>query len=325
VTPQPNSAAAARADGARPLNAGLSFQVRATRVNYGRSMTLCATGALVGLILAGVSLFNARGTQTNTVPPEDVALVSGQPLLRSDYVTQLEGETGAPYEQSTHAQQLHVVDEMVREELLVQRALELGFGETDQQVRNALVNSVTQQILGQVTTSEPTEQTLQRYYEDNRSHYVSEGMMTVRHLMLPPEAAATAAALQRVTDAVRDLRAATSVEAVMSRYGLKEPRNDSDEFHFAARIHLGDAVFARAVVMTDNTVSDPIPLPDGIHLIKMIHNVAPVPLSYERSRSQVLGDYKSAQQTRLMQGTLKFLHERGKILVSAEYQRDYPE
>jgi parvulin-like peptidyl-prolyl isomerase len=320
VTPQSNSVATAGADSARLPDAGLSFQVQASRVSYRRSMTLCATGALIGLILAGVSLFNARGTQTNTVPPEDVALVSGQPLLRSDFVTQLESETGATYEQSTHAQQLHVLDEMVREELLVQRALELGFGETDQQARNALVNSVMQQILGQVTTSEPTEQALQKYYEDNRSHYVSEGMMTVRHLMLPPEAAATAAALQRVTDAVRDLRAGTPVEAVMSRYGLEEPRNDSDEFHFAARIHLGDAVFAKAVVMTNNTVSDPILLADGIHLIKMLHNVASVPLSYERSRSQVLSDYKSAQQTRLMQGTLEFLHGRAKILVSAEYR-----
>ena len=43
------------------------------------------------------------------------------------------------------------------------------------------------------------------------------------------------------------LRADTPVEAVISKYGLTEPRNDGDEFYFAAKIHLGDALYAAGI------------------------------------------------------------------------------
>jgi len=77
-------------------------------------MVLCAIGAVIGLIIAGIGLFSARGTATNNVPPEDIALVNQRPVLRSDFVTQLESETGDTFEQATRAEKLKVLDEMIR-------------------------------------------------------------------------------------------------------------------------------------------------------------------------------------------------------------------
>ncbi|HEY0340643.1 MAG TPA: hypothetical protein VGC34_07565, partial [Steroidobacteraceae bacterium] len=102
----------------------------ASQVNATRSMVLCAIGAVVGLAIAGVGLFSARGTATRNVPPEDIALVNQRPVLRSDFVTQLESETGESFDQATRAEKLKVLGEMIREELLVQRGLELDFAET---------------------------------------------------------------------------------------------------------------------------------------------------------------------------------------------------
>src|ERR1700728_564111 len=99
----------------------------AGQVNVTRSMTLCAIGAVVGLAIAGVGLFSARGTATHNVPPEDIALVNQRPVLRSDFVTQMEGEAAESFDQATGAEKLKVLDDMIREELLVQRGLELDF------------------------------------------------------------------------------------------------------------------------------------------------------------------------------------------------------
>jgi len=44
-----------------------------------------------------------------------------------------------------------------------------------------------------------------------------------------------------------------------------------------------------------------------------------VPLTFERARLQVLTDYKNAQQERLMGATMRFLRERSKILIAADY------
>ena len=53
-----------------------------------RSMILLASGALIGLAIAGYGLFTAKGTRSRTVPPEAVALVNQRQILRSDFMTQ---------------------------------------------------------------------------------------------------------------------------------------------------------------------------------------------------------------------------------------------
>ncbi len=282
-------------------------QADAPRVNTTRSMVLCAVGAVVGLVIAGIGLFSARGTATHNVPPEDIALVNQRPLLRSDFVNQLESETGEPFDQATRAEKLKVLDEMIREELLVQRGLELDFAETDQMTRNALAMAMDQQALAEVTTSQPSEQQLREFFDKNPARYASDGILTVRHLVATPSNA---------REAVAALRANTPVEQVIAKYGLTEPRNDGDEFYFAARIHLGDAVYAAALKLKDGEVSDPI---EGIHIVKVVKNKVPVPLTFERARLQVLTDFKNAQQERLMTATMKFLRERAKIMIATDY------
>jgi parvulin-like peptidyl-prolyl isomerase len=109
---------------------------------------------------------------------------------------------------------------------------------------------------------------------------------------------------------------------VIAKFGLTEPRNDGDEFYFAAKIHLGDAVYAQALPMKAGDVLEPLQAADGIHVVKVIGNKVPVPLTFERARLQVLTDLKNAQQERLMAATMKFLRERSKILIAPDYS-DY--
>ncbi len=293
-----------------------------SEVNTKRSMILCAVGAVVGLGVAGVGLFSARGTATRNVPPEDIALVNQRPVLRSDFVAQLENETGETFEQATRAEKLKVLDEMIREELLVQRGLELDFAETDQPTRNALAMAMDQQALAEVTTSQPAERQLHEFYEKNPGKYASDGILTVRHLVIPAGSGTPEQRAQKAREVVAALRAGAAVEEVIARFGLTEPRNDGDEFYFAAKIHLGEVLFARALKLEDGEVTEPLSEPDGVHVVKVIRDKVPVPLSFERARLQVLTDLKNAQQERLMAASMRFLRERAKILVASDYS-DY--
>jgi parvulin-like peptidyl-prolyl isomerase len=285
-------------------------------------MILCALGAIIGLAIAGVGLFSARGTATRNVPPEDIALVNQRPVLRSDFVTQLESETGETFDQTTRAEKLKVLGEMIREELLVQRGLELDFAETDQGTRNALAMAMDQQALAEATTSQPSEQQLRDFYQKNPTRYASDGILTVRHLLIPANSGTAQQRAQKARDVVAALRASTPVEQVISRYGLTEPRNDGDEFYFAARIHLGDALFVAALKLQPGEVTEPMQATDGLHVVKVLQDKVPVPLTFERARLQVLTDFKNAQQERLMTNTMKFLQERAKILIASDYS-DY--
>lgn len=308
-------------DQANPTAAGF---FNASQVSTTRSLLLFAIGALAGLAIAGYSLFTAKGTSTRIVPPESIATVNQRPVLRSDFITQLENETGATFEQSTRQNQLKVLGDMVREELLVQRSLELDFGETDQGARNALVSAVTQQILAEATTSQPTQEQLQDYYEKHQAKYATEGTLTVRNLVLPKAAGATPEqAMAKARAAASELQSTTPVEQVMQRHGLIESTQYGEDFYFAAKIHLGEALFEKVQPLEAGAVSEPFAAEDGIHVVKVIANAKPVPLTFERSRQQVFTDYKTDQQERLMDATLKFLRGRSKILIADDYKDDY--
>ena len=296
----------------------------ATRVNSKRSMLLFAVGALTGLGIAGVGLFNAAGTATRIVPPENVVTVNQRPILRSDFVTQLEAQIGVPFDQATRVDKLQVLDEMVREELLVQRALELDFAETDQDARNALVSAVSQQIIAEVMTSQPTDAQLKEYYAGNEKKYATEGTITVRDLVLPiAEGASADQAMAKAKEAAAALATNAPISQVVQRFGLKEAKDYGEDFYFAARIHLGEALFAKAATLEDGAVSEPLLASDGIHIVKVLRNTRPVPLTFERSRQQVLTDYKNESQAKLMEATLKFLRSRSNILITDDYAGDY--
>src|SRR5271170_8129457 len=128
-------------------------------------------GALVGLVMAGYALFTARGTSTLIVPPEDVALVNQQPIARSDFLLQLQTLYGVDLRHATAAQRRKVLDDMIREELFVQRGKELDVASTDPDVRAAMVNSVELEIAADAVTSQPTETQLRAYYALHRARY----------------------------------------------------------------------------------------------------------------------------------------------------------
>lgn len=293
-------------------------------VNTRRALTLCAAGALLGLGIAGYGLFTAAGTSTRHVPPENVAMVNQRPILRSDFITQLESETGKRFAETSRAEQLQVLDEMVREELLVQRGLELDFAETDQGTRNALVSTISEQAVAEVTTAQATEQQLREYFEQHPGQWATEGVMSLRSFVLRGAQAQNAE--QRAADmrkAVEELRTGMPPEQVIARHGLTELPPQDAEYYFTVQYRLGDALFAAIRDLSSGEVSAPVAAKDGIHVVQMIKNEKPVPLSFEAARPRVFSDYNDAAQARIMDSTMKFLRGRAKILIGADYAGDY--
>jgi len=313
-----------KAASAEPRTSGGFWDLKT--VNPARSMTCFGLAAIIGLGIAGFGLFTAKGTVTHVVPPENVALVNQRPILRTDFVAQTETELGKTFSEATMAERLKVLDEMIREELFVQRGLELDFPGTDPDTRTALVAAVEQQVVADVTTHQPADAELQKYFDENHGNYSSEGTMDLHNLVLPkakatgPDAMAT---LQKAADA---LRAKTPLAEVIKTFGLQEvvPEHSSQEqFYFAQRIHLGDALYGEALKLDDGDVSPPLAGLDGVHIVQMIKNTKPLPLTFERVRSQVLNDYVMSEKKRLEDSDLRYLRDKADILIADDYADAY--
>lgn len=296
------------------------------QVNPTRSMVCFGLAALIGLGIAGFGLFTAKGTTTHLVPPENVALVNQRPILRTDFIAQTESELGKTFTEATMAERLKVLDEMVREELFVQRGLELDFPGTDPDTRTALVAAVEQQVVADVTTHTPTDAELQKYFEDNRGNYSTEGTMVLHDVAAPkgqtgPDAQAK---LQKAADA---LRAHMPLEEVLKTNGLEEivpPHASPEQFYFAQRFHLGDVLFDKVLTLNEGDVTEPTNGFDGrVHIVQLVKNTKPLPLTFERVRSQVLNDFIMSEKKRLEDSDLRYLRDKADILIADDYRAPY--
>jgi hypothetical protein len=293
------------------------------RIHPLRSMILFALGTIIGIAIAGYGLFTAEGTVTHRVPPENLALVNNRPILRTDFIAQTETEFGMPFGETSREQRLKVLDEMIREELFVQRGLELDFPGTDPDTRTALVAAVLQQVVAEVTTRTPSEDELRKFFAANEAAYASEGTMVLRNVLF--SAGKGPAATELAQRALAALRAGATPEELRSM-GVEEvvPEHASPEqFYFAEKVHIGATLFDRAVTMDSGEVGEPIALPDGLHILQMVKNTHPAPSSFERARSQVLSNFVTEARKRVEDADLRYLRGKADILIAEDYAADY--
>jgi hypothetical protein len=282
-----------------------------TQVETRRSFALLGLGAVVGLVLAGYALFTARGTSTLVVPAEDVASVNQQPISRVDYLVLLQTEYGDDASHATREQQQKILNDMIREELFVQRGKELDVASTDPDVRSALVAAVEMQIAESVITARPTEATLQSYFTAHQERYASEGVMTVRDFVFP------ATQKHALEEMLETLKAGPPAPALLAQLqGKPSGKAGDEEFYFAAKIHLGDRLFDVAKMLPDGALSPTVQLEDGIHVLYMEKNKLPVPYTYAMARDQVLTDYRRESIAHLNTGDESFLRKRANILIA---------
>jgi hypothetical protein len=278
-----------------------------------RTLVLAALGAIVGLGFAGYGLFTAKGTSTLLVPPEDVALVNQQPVSRVDYIAALQGSFATDFSHATQAQRRKVLDDMIREELFVQRGKELDLVSIDPEVRAALVRAVEQQAAMNAITAQPTAAKQRAYFNDHRDIYASEGTMTLRDLVFETLSAATAAA--------QALRSGQSPGIVVKTFkGRDSGKVNGEEFYFAAKIHLGDRLFEAARALQTGTISEPID-DSGVHVLVMIRNNPPVQLSFARAQSRVIEDLRRDAIARQQTNEEHFLRKRANILIAKDLRQ----
>jgi parvulin-like peptidyl-prolyl isomerase len=301
------------------------FDIHNTSVR--RSMVLLAVGALIGLAIAGYGLFTAKGTRSRGVPPEAIALVNQRQILRSDFMTQVQTQFTLTFDEATTEQRQKVLEDMIDEELMMQRGLEIDLPSYDPGVRNALVAGVELEVTADVLAQQPTTEELHAFYEQHRDKYSSEGVMQLRDLMVKSDAARPEVARDVAEQAVAALRNGQTLEAVAKKFGLTDSGRFMDAghvdigniFQFAVRARTDDATYNAILNLKEGEVSDPIPLADGIHLVVMIKHRFPVTQTFEEANNRVWADVKNEAQARVNAANIAYLKSRADIVVAPEY------
>ncbi len=147
-----------------------------------RSAWLLLAGAAAGLLLASAGLLDAPARSGADLPPDAAAQVGERTIRRVDYERVLAGVAGDLRSPVDEAMRRRVLDRMIDEELLVQRALELGLAHVDRRVRGELTSSMIDSIVAEVGSETPSEAEVARHYDENVEFFTRPGRLRARRL-----------------------------------------------------------------------------------------------------------------------------------------------
>lgn len=272
----------------------------------GRPVWLLLAGAALGLGLAAFGLLEAPGSESK-LPAEAVARVGERVIRRVDYERILAGVENDLRSPVDAAMRRRVLDRMIDEELLVQRALDLGLAAVDRRIRGELTSALIDSIVSGAEAEEPDERAIASHFEANRDFFTRLGRLRARSLFFSSRASSRsdraaiepgqaaeprAAALQRARRAAARLARDEPLEEV--RRALADPQVSPlpDALLPASKVrdYLGPRLLETIEALEVGEWSDPVESETGFHLVQLVDREQAVVPPLEEVRALVRQD-----------------------------------
>jgi len=283
-----------------------------------RAQWLLAIGAAVGLAAASFGLMTPGSGSGGALPDEAVASVNGTLIRRVDYERLLAGLAADARNPIDDAARRHVLDRMIEEELLVQRAVDLGLVEVDRRVRADLTSNLIESVVSSAEDIEPTRADLEAFYEENAEFFMQPGRLRVRqvYFRLASDADESVVADQ-VVAALTALHANRPIDDVRERFGDREVSPIPDALLPASKLreYVGPSVTEVALAMEVGEVSDPVRSGMGLHILQLVDAIPTVSPGFETIEGQVRAEWIRRRGDRALRAYLDGLRADGDVVV----------
>ena len=259
-----------------------------------RPLVLLSLGAVAGIVLATWGLFAPGGESTGLLAADAVASVNGAPIRRDDYermIAAVEQDTRAPIDDAVRKR---VLDRMIEEELLVQRALDLGLAKLDRQVRANLTGALIQSVVSEAEDRDPRPGELAEFYGENGEFFTAPGRLRVRQIFLPVAGRDENGVRLRAEEARRRLAAGEPFDEVRAELGGREvsPLPDALLPALKLREYVGPTALRAASELEIGELSEPVRSGTGIHVLQLVEREAPITPPLSEIEPQVESEWR---------------------------------
>lgn len=288
-----------------------------------RTLILLSLGAAVGLI-AAASAIVAPASYPGAVPDDAIALVNGVVIRRDDYQRLLAGfesDSKSPIDEQARR---HVLDRMIDEELLVQRALDLGLARVDRRVRADLTSALISSIVGISDDREPTRDELESFYAEQSGFFARPGRLHVRQVFFRVPAGADEEAIFAKAGLAREaLRSGQSLESVRAEYGDDEVSPLPDTLLPAVKLreYIGPTAVRAALELERGEVGPPVRSGIGIHVLVMADRTPTETPPLAEIEPQVRSEWRRRLGDQSLRAYLDQLRDDGDVEVLVEFER----
>lgn len=267
-----------------------------------KGRVLLAVGVLVGVLLAGADIVQ-REPNTEELGGDVIARVEGRPIVRADVARGVAALATDRREGARDEDPMRVLDRLIDEELLIQRALELGLAERDRRVRADLAAAMIDVIVSRAREeAQPDEPTLAAFYEAEAGYFRRTDRLRVEHVFFRTGESAR----QRAEAAAESLAAGRelgSIEADRPALPLRRGWLSASDLTQA----LGPSAAEIVAGLGEDEVSEPLATAEGVHVVRVVERGGGGLPPLSENRDVVLAEYRRRAGERALRA---FLDER---------------
>jgi hypothetical protein len=212
-----------------------------------------------------------------------------------------------------------LIDRLVDEELLVQRAAEMGLVTSDRGVRKALARAAIDAALRDASQRAPGESELAAFYAANASHFSLPARVRVRAISFDANRDPDSA-VRRAREAAAAIAGGLSFEAALARFGDRPglPLPDALLPQAALRRLLGPTLSETALVLAPGAVSAPVRVGASVHLLQLAEVEPARAQSFEAARERVAAELARERGDAALTALLAQLRARAHIVRGPE-------
>jgi parvulin-like peptidyl-prolyl isomerase len=240
-----------------------------------RPLVLLVAGMVIGMALAAEGLL-AGGSRS--LPTGAVATVNDRPIANAAYERLVAGLATDKRGTLTEDDRRHVLDRLIDEELLIQRALELDLVRSDGRLRTQLAEAMIAGAVGQAGVGEPSRADLEQFFADNLHFFEGPALIHVRRVFVAAEPVRSADDAQdRARLAQRRLVAGEEFAAVRDELGDTAPTDlpDTPLAPSELRAYLGPTAARTMLELREGEVSQPLRSAAGLQVLQVVARAAP--------------------------------------------------
>jgi hypothetical protein len=283
-----------------------------------RARALLFAGLAAGIALAAVGISSQRTAPP--LPADAMARVNGRVIRDADFQAALNDAAllAGATSPSDAAGRRQVLDGMIEEELLVQRALDLGLAQRDGRVRRELAAAVVTSVVLTANATEPDVAELRAYYEANRAHFAQQVVVRVAQVWLGvTNLRSETQSYEKAKEAERRWRLGDDVVTIRSDVGDAEPVPIPDRPMLPGELaRYLDPICVNVVLsLAAGKISQPIRSLTGFHVLKVVARWTGGSASFEQALPVVESEYRQERANRALVDYVKELRRGAAIEV----------
>ena len=265
-------------------------------------------GTFLGITLALLSSINETNFDNSD---RWVAKVGEVEISREKYLLQLDGlnlDKSMPLNQEDKD---FVLERMIEEELLIQRAKDLGMFSSNTMIRGTIIQQMINLVISENSFEIISKEELKLFYEGNKGFFTSADRLRVTQIYFSNK---NGSSKEKANKAYSDLLAGKEIEEIIKRAD-NSPLDIPDTLMTLAKVreYIGPSLMQVAKTLKIGEFTSPKKVIGGHKIILLLERTDSLPPDFELIKEWVKSEYKKRRDDQALRGYLEKLKKRYEV------------